>query len=196
MNTRKKRLFLVVAAAAALLAGGAYRVYRHPSPRRVAAHTAAWSAGPRMTARLMMERYGRPDALAPGAVTWLKRGPWKRIVVRDRAAGGSLEQTVGYSVPLSGLAALLAFGHGVRADPAADELSVVGDEEALNRLALNLAHDITVGRRTPRDAMEFYEKTARLAVAGKGSVYLTNLLFEPFVPATEDMRRRGVGYGY
>lgn len=194
MQSRKKRLVLVAAVLAALLSGGAYRAYRNPSPRRVTAHTASWSAGPKLTARLMMERYGRPDALKPGSVTWRMRGPWKRIVVRDRAAGGHLEQTVGYSVPLSGLAPLLAFGRGVRPDPAADELTVSSDEEALNRLALNLAHEIAEGKRSPAEARTFYEKTARLAVAGKGSAYLTGLLFRPFVPARDDKRRRGFAY--
>lgn len=194
METRRKRLFFFAAVLAALVAGGVFRALIHPSPRLVAAHTAGWDNGPRLAVRLMMERYGRPDRLVPGAVTWTGRGQWKRIVVRDGASGRFLEQTVAYWVPLSAIAPLSQFGRGVRADFAADELTAASDDEALNRLALNTAHDIASGRRGAKDAAEFYDRTARLAASGKGSVYLTNLLFKPYAAAPGNRRRRGIGY--
>lgn len=194
METRRKRLVFFSAVLAALVAGVAYRSILHPSPRRVAAHTAGWDNAPRSAVRVMMERYGSPDRLAPGAVTWIGRGPWKRIVVRDGASGRFLEQTVAYWVPLSAIAPLSEFGRGVRADYSADELTASSGDEALNRLALNTAHDIAAGRRDAKDAAEFYDRTVRLAASGKGSVYLTNLLFTPYAPSPSSRRRRGVGY--
>ncbi|MBI2386544.1 MAG: hypothetical protein HYV14_11080 [Elusimicrobia bacterium] len=194
METRRKRLYFFSAVLAVLAAGGAFRAYVHPSPRRVAAHTEGWDNKPRTVVQVMMERYGSPDVLSPGAVTWSGRGPWKRIVVRDRASGRFLEQTVGYWVPLAAIAPLSEFGRGVRADFSADELTAASEDEALNRLALNVAHDIAAGRRDAKDAARFYDRTVRLAAAGKGSVYLTNLLFKPYAPEPGSRRRRGVGY--
>lgn len=194
METRRKRFYLAAAVLVAALAGGAYLAYRSPSERRVTAGTADWGSRPRAMVRLMMERYGPPDALAPDAVTWRDRAPWKRIVVRARPRAGFLEQTVGYSVPISRLAPLLEFGHGVRVGLDVDELSVAGDDESLNRLALNLAHEVVAGRRGPEDARDFYDKTVKLSRAGKGSAYLTNLLFKPYAPAPGDKRKRGFGY--
>lgn len=194
METRRKKLVFFSLVLVALVAGGVYRSVVHPSPRRVEAHTAGWDNGPRLAARLMMERYGSPDRLSPGAVTWTGRGPWKRIVVRDGASGRFLEQTVAYWVPLSAIAPLSEFGRGVRADYPADELTAASGDEALNRLALNTAHDIASGRRDAKDAAEFYDRTVRLAASGKGSVYLTNLLFKPYAPRPGSRRRRGIGY--
>jgi hypothetical protein len=194
METRRKRLFFFSAVLAALVAGGVYRSVVHPSPRRVAAHTAGWDNRPRLAVQVMMERYGSPDRLAPGAVTWMGRGPWKRIVVRDGPSGRFLEQTVAYWVPLSAIPPLSEFGRGVRAEFAADELTASSDDEALNRLALNTAHDIASGRRDAADAAEFYDRTARLAASGKGSTYLTNLLFTPYAPSPGGRRRTGFGY--
>lgn len=194
METRRKRLVFFSLVLVALAAGGVYRSLVHPSPRRLAAHTAGWDNGPRTAARVMMERYGSPDRLVPGAVTWNARGPWKRIVVRDAATGRFLEQTVSYWVPLSAIAPLSEFGRGVRADFAADELTAASDDEALNRLALNTAHDIAAGRRDAKDAAAFYDRTVRLAASGKGSVYLTNLLFQPYAPERGSRHRRGVAY--
>lgn len=194
MDTRRKRLFFISAVLAALVAGGAYRSLVHPSARRVAAHIAGWDNRPRSAVQVMMERYGSPDRLVPGAVTWLGRGPWKRIVVRDSPSGRFLEQTVAYWVPLAAIPPLSEFGRGVRADYSADELTASSEDEELNRLALNTAHDIASGRRDAKDAGEFYDRTARLAASGKGSVYLTNLLFTPYAPSPSSRRRRGIGY--
>lgn len=196
METRSMRFYFVAAVLAAALAGGGYAAYRSrvPSSRRVASHISTWLDRPRSTMKLMTERYGPPDALAPGIATWRNRGPWKRIVVRGHAPNGCLEQTVSYGVPAAAVVPLLEFGHGVSLDLADDELTASSDDESLNRLALNLAVEIAGGRRDSREAREFYAKTARLSAAGKSSSYLSKILFAPYVPPREDRRRRGVGY--
>jgi hypothetical protein len=160
----------------------------------VAAHTGAWLGGPRAAVKLLTERYGPPDALAPGTATWRRRGVWKRITVHGDASEGFLEQAVSYRAARADIAPLNAFGHGVRLNAADDELAAASGDESLNRLALNLANEIAVGRRGPEEAREFYAKTLRLSAAGKSSPYLTGILFEPFRAAREDPRRRGIGY--
>lgn len=196
MEAQRNPLYFFATVLAAALAGGAYFAYLKmaPSPQRVAGHIVTWLDSPKTTMKLMTESYGPPSALAPGTAIWRDRGPWKRIVVHGYAPEGYLEQTVGYSVPRSAVAALNEFGHGVRVDLADDELSAASGDESLNRLALNLAVQIAVGKRSAADAREFYAKTVRLAAAGKSSPYLAEILFAPYEAAPTDPRRRGVGY--
>ena len=193
ITPRKKLVFAVLAA---LLVGGVYVSYRRraPTARLLTERSGTWLSGPRKTAALMTERYGPPNSLAGDTATWRNRSPWKRIVVHGRAPEGWLEQTVSYGVPASAIAPLGEFGRGVRVDLMRDELTASSGDEALNRLALNLAVEIVDGRRGAAEARDFYDKTARLASSGKSSSYLAKLLFTPYRPLREDPRRRGVGY--
>ena len=196
MDTQRKQLTFVAAFFVAAFAVSGYVAYlnRTPSPRRVAAHVASWPAGPRRTVTMLTERYGPPNVLARGIATWSNRKPWKRIVVRGDASDAYLEQTVSYAAPREALASLREFGRGVRVNLEANELTAASSDESLNRLALNLAVQIAVGKRSVADARDFYAKTTRLSTAGKSSPYLTGLLFAPYRAAEVDRRRRGVGY--
>lgn len=53
-------------------------------------------------------------------------------------------------------------------------------ESAGTLVALNLAHDVITGKRTPADARAFYAKTAMAFKAGdKSSPYVQGLIFQP-----------------
>lgn len=196
MRSERRELYFVATILAATLAAGGYFAWMHraPSPERVAAHTAAWLDGPRATAKMMMERYGSPNALGEGTATWYERGPWKRITIRGGEHFDYLEQTVGYFVPVDAVEPLKAFGHGLRFDRIDDELTATSNSEALNILALNMADDVASARRAPAEASELYVRTARLAAAGKSSPSLDRLQFEPYRPATELPWNREIAY--
>lgn len=195
MGTKMRRMRFVAAALAVALAGGAYFAHRQrtSAAQSAAAHIAAWPEKPRMLAQIMMERYGAPE-LAPGAVTWHERGPWKRVSVRAGSPGASLEQTVGYRGTYLAVKPLSEFGHGVRIDLDDNELSCASDDESQNRLALNLADEVASGKRGPREAAEFYAKTIKLAAAGKSSPYMTDIQFAPYRPAPEEAWRKVIGF--
>ncbi|MBI2384791.1 MAG: hypothetical protein HYV14_02135 [Elusimicrobia bacterium] len=196
MKSEKRELYFVATILAVTLAAGGYFAYRHraPSQERVAAHTAAWLDGPRATAKVMIERYGSPNALGEGTVTWYERGPWKRITVRGGEHFDYLEQTVGYFIPGDAVPALREFGHGLTFDRFNDELTAVSNSEALNILALNMADEIASARRGAKEASELYVRTAKLAAAGKSSPKLDRLQFEPYRPTTETPWNREIGY--
>lgn len=60
------------------------------------------------------------------------------------------------------------------------ELSAQCDVEAMNFLALNLAHDVVTGMRSVDDARAFYAKTAMEFKQGnRSSPYVTGLRFQP-----------------
>lgn len=196
MKTRKRELYFVATVLAATLAGGAYFGYRHRavSIQRAEAHVQAWLKGPRTMAKLMIDRYGPPNALAADAATWYERGPWKRITVHGDAPLSYLEQTVAYHVPPEAVAPLRAFGHGLRFDLVNEELSATSNAESLNVLALNMANELCSAKRSPKEAGDFYVRTARLAAAGKSSPYTEKLQFEPYRSIPLEPWNREIGY--
>jgi hypothetical protein len=141
-----------------------------------------WPQAPRLLASLMLERYGPPDDVGENRVTWRLRGPWKRVRVDAEDPQSPLEQTVGYLVLPEAEHALTAFGKGVSFEASRDELTARSEDESLNILALNLAHEVAERRRSVESAREFYDRTAARMDAGKDSRYLQKLLFRPYQP--------------
>lgn len=196
MKSEKRELYFVATVLAATMFGGLFFAYKHraPSAERVAAHIETWLDGPRSTLKLMSERYGYPNALGPGTATWYERGPWKRITIHGHEPLGYLEQSVGYHIPEDAVAPLREFDHGLRFDRANEEITARSNSEALNVLALNMAHELASAKRVPSDASGFYVRTARLAAAGKSSPYLDRLQFEPYRPMPAIPWDREIGY--
>jgi hypothetical protein len=147
-----------------------------------------WSPAPRALAEAMMEEYGEPNLVDDDALLWLHNGPWRKTTVYRtalyHATAGSdkdyLQQTIGYEVPADKVAALKLFDKKLELDTAAGELSSCSDSESSNYLALNLADEIVLGERSVADARSFYDRTLRLAAAGKSSLYMESLLRPPF----------------
>lgn len=145
---------------------------------------ASWPVVSRLTAGFLIEKYGAPGEVGSDELSWSGNAPWKKTVVRKagalRAAPRSIvEQSVGYDVPRSKLAALAQMGMGLTADRRRKELSAVSESEEANFLAVNLANDVITGRMAVKDAKLAYERTLALAAAGKSSPYTEALAFEP-----------------
>ncbi|MBI5624041.1 MAG: hypothetical protein HY924_09700 [Elusimicrobia bacterium] len=177
----------VSALAAVLLAAGVIVISRQSVVRgdladvRVSMamnEASGWPRISRMVAGVMIEKYGAPDRVSPGRLEWGQRRPWKRTVVTDHPLS-PLEQTVDYVVPEPRVAAVAAFRHGLAVDTDQDELTVRSDREEMSFLALNLAHDIARGRRTPEESDRFFLRTLDLGFAGKSSPYTEGLRFRP-----------------
>ncbi len=152
---------------------------------RAQAVVSDWYVFPQLAALKLIEEYGPPDSIEPGRMAWYKRSPWQKIVVwnsRDYYRPVSddidcVEQTIPYAVPADKRAALESFSPRLRVSGDGSEISVRGSEEPLNLLALNLAHEIVRGLRTPEEARRFYERTWDLSRAGKSSAYMQELFF-------------------
>lgn len=201
METQEKEenqlsVYFIVAAIAIVVAGSAYLGYRHrvEAPKRLEAHTRTWFDSPRVMAQVLMDRYGPPSVLSPGVATWYEREPWKRITVHGDSPDKYLEQSVGYQARPAAVAALREFGQGVRVDLILEEMSARSNAEGLNYLALNLANDVASGKRSPKEARDFYRRTVKLAASGKSSPYLERLLFEPYRYVPQERMPNLVGY--
>jgi len=139
-----------------------------------------WPERPRLAARAMLEKYGKPDVFDQDSLTWTGNRPWDETVVRRGASlGESIQQSVHYPVPLAKLAQVRRVGGRIEYDSSNGELSSTSDIEGLNFLAMNLADEVAAGKRSPEEAHAFYRRTLELTENGKSSPYTSTLLFTP-----------------
>lgn len=142
-----------------------------------------WGELPRGLAAGLLEKYGEPDEMTPGWLTWRRRGIFLWMTVYSGEGfprrWGLLEQSVAYPLSKPGQADVAALRLGVDYDPSVGTLTVSAESEEAAFLALNVAHDVLQGRRVPAEAREFYRKTMDLSLSGKSSPYTSGLLFKP-----------------
>jgi hypothetical protein len=155
---------------------------------------AAWPIKQRETATMLIGKYGNPDVVGDRMLVWFDTGPFtKTVLMRDAAPHDFpmphvdyLTQTVLYRVPADKADDLFEYDGSVWVHRTRGELSAQCDMEALNLLALNLAHDVASGRRSVADARAFYARTAMEFKQGnRSSPYLTGLLFQPGANAAD-----------
>jgi hypothetical protein len=135
-----------------------------------------WPDANKKAAQALIEKYGQPDETDPGTLEWHNRGSFKHIVVSGAPRPlGMVSHVVSYRVPVD-VGLLRLENCYVVPDKAADELTSVGDSEALNTLCLNVANEIIRGRDV-KEARAFQSRTLSLRAAGKSSDYFDKLLF-------------------
>ncbi len=156
--------------------------------RTVSTMVAGWPAKQRETVALMTAKYGEATVTGDRMLEWYGTGPFvKTSLARDEVAHNFpmphidyLTQTVKHSVPANKLADLYEYDGSVYYHRTRGELSAQCDVEEMNNLALNLAHDVITGKRTPADARAYFAKTAMAFKQGdKSSPYTQGLMFSP-----------------
>ncbi len=145
-----------------------------------------WPAASKAVAHEIAARYGPPNSVMRNRLLWRYTEPWKEIIVmRDGRPHefptshlDVLEQVIELPVPSDKLDELAAFRGRVTVDRANGTLSATCENEAMNILALNLAHDIITGAKTPTEANDLFSDLAMDIRAGKTQAYTRELQFE------------------
>src|SRR5687767_15964910 len=127
-------------------------------------------------------------------VMWHGNGSWKHTIVhRDEIAHDFpkphtdfVEQFIDYRVPVDKFDELAQYDGSVIVERTKGEISARCDKEPMNFLALNLANDIVVGRRSVEDARRFYAETAAAFMRGEKLPYVQRLQFQPQTGASRD----------
>lgn len=131
-----------------------------PLARQIPASMGYWSASSRRATGQVVAQYGLPDEATDYHLTWHYNSPWKRTTVYrsgpyhhfPRPHFDVLAQTVDYRVPPEAIVPLARFTGSLAVDIAREELTAHCDSEEMNRMILNLAHDIVAGQHTPEQA--------------------------------------------
>lgn len=145
-----------------------------------------WPAAPAEAAEALRARYGEPDEATTERLIWHHNRPWTRTtLLRDEiphhfpaAHTDFLVQSVPYRVPPERVSDLARFHGSVVVDRTAGELTAHCDSEAMNVLALNLAHELIKGERDVEQAREAFAEEAAMHAVNPPSAYTVRLLFE------------------
>lgn len=171
-----------------------------PTADAVYVVTAHWPRQMQSLVESLLVKYGTPAEVAENQVIWTDNGPWKRTVVRyDPGADGRvgvavkevLEQWIEY--PVTGAKVRgkqrppskpVRFSELVLPDQCRvahrdNALVARCDNEASNFAAINLAHEIVVGKRKVQDAGRAYERAMIDSLEGKTSPYTERAQFLP-----------------
>ncbi len=148
---------------------------------------AAWHPAAREAASAMMAKYGPPASMTPDMMIWNRTGPWKRTIVYREAVQHDfpmphpdvMQQFVDYRAPLDRYDELAMYDGSVVVERTNGEMSARCDKEGANFLAINLAHEIATGRRTPEDARRMYGEQIKMMKAGQMTPYTSGLMFTP-----------------
>lgn len=156
----------------------------------------SWPLSARSQARQLVEEYGLPHMEAPDRLEWQRVECWRRVCARR---DGFLEETVPYQVPEESVGNVNAFGGRLFVDRFHKEVTAIGESEEMNRLTLNLMHDMIIGAKTRGQAWEKYQRSQQALVWHYPDPYVRELQFHTdtyqLEPGTtfRSPRRQGVG---
>ncbi len=154
---------------------------------------AGWSMPSKDAVRFMTGKYGMPAAMTADMAVWGKTGPWKRTIVYAKEYAHEfpmhhtdvMQQWVDYRVPVDMYDELAAYDGSVVAERTTGELSARCDKEGANFLAINLAHDIVMGKQTVEGARRMYGEQIMAMKAGRSAPYTMQLML-PMAGMTND----------
>ena len=153
----------------------------------------SWPMASQMAAKDMMGKYGKPDEMTPTMLVWINKGPWVKTVVFNKEYQHNfpmphtdlLQQWVGMKVPTDKLDELAMYDGSVVVERTTGMISARCDKEGANFLALNLAHDIIMGKRTVDEAREMYGAEIMKMKAGQMTDYTKGLMFSADMNAAD-----------
>lgn len=146
-----------------------------------------WPVVTREMAEKIIDKYGEPDEATPSLLIWYHNAPWKRTIIYRDALNHNfplphydgIEQFVNYEVPMEKACEIAAFNGSLIIYPTRGEMSSCSDDEAVNVLALNLAHDIMQDKKTFEQARHYYAKYIIEYLQHRLPTYMEKLLFNP-----------------
>ncbi len=144
-----------------------------------------WHDASREAATMMVEKYGEPAEETATMLVWHNTGPWKRTVISKEAVQHNfpmphpdvMEQIIDYQVPWDKFDELAQYDGSVIVERTKGEMSARCDKEAANFLAINLAHDIVVGKLTVDGARAEYARQIKAKMANQSAPYTEGIKF-------------------
>lgn len=144
-----------------------------------------WREKPREVARKTIQKYGQPHEVSVNRLIWHRSGPWKFTELVNEEIDHNfpmphkdmLRQGIALDVPVEKFTELATYDGSVIVERTKGELSARCDQEEMNFLAINLAHDIIEGKITPDEARKQYAQTVGRFLKGERPAYTTGLHF-------------------
>lgn len=133
-----------------------------------------WPLPARQQVHHLLAEYGWPHQEMPDRLEWQAVADWRRVCARR---DGFLEETVSYEMPAKSVAAVGVFAGRLFVDRFHKEVTAIGESEELNRLTLNLMHDMVIGAKTRGQAWEKYQRSQQALAWHYPDPYVNQLQF-------------------
>lgn len=147
--------------------------------------TEDWPKASKMAVQEITGKYGKPEGITPEELIWWNKGIWKKICINKVEVKHSfpiehtdmMQTSIMYKVPEDKMDDLGKFDGSVTFDRTQGTMSARCDMEANNFLALNLANDIVVGKKTVEEARTAFGDIVKEKMNGGNPVYMQKLTF-------------------
>ena len=158
---------------------------QHKKGMMMTADLTNWPEASKMAVEEITAKYGKPDGVTADELFWLKKGIWKKICISKMESKHSfpiehtdmMQTTISYNVPEDKMDDLGKFDGSVTFDRTQGTMSARCDKEANNFLALNLANDIVLGKKTVVQARKAYGDIIKEKMKGGHPTYMEKLSF-------------------
>jgi hypothetical protein len=148
-------------------------------------YTTGWPEASVKAAAKTISRFGEPQESTSSMLIWRDVSPFKRITVYKKEIEHKfpmlhkdvIEHVVDYKVPSDKVDELTRFDGSLIYNRTAGELAARCNDEAMNFLALNLAHDIVTGQLQVDAARAEFGKVAMDYMNGSKGPYIETLQF-------------------
>jgi hypothetical protein len=138
-----------------------------------------WPKSAQDAVQEMIDKYGQPDEFSASQAIWHGNHPWKRSLVSREEVPHDfpshhmdvLEQFIDYRVPLDKYDELAQFDGSVIVERTKGLISARCGGEAMNFVAINLAHDIVTGKHSVETARDEYVRLYKAYKAGEKPAY-------------------------
>jgi hypothetical protein len=148
-------------------------------------YTSGWPEASQKAARMMIEKYGEPSESTDRMLVWRDQAPFKRITVTKEETEHKfpilhkdvIEHVIDYRPKTDKVDDVVKFDGSIYIDRTRGEMSARCDQEAMNLLALNLAHEVFTGKREVEDARTEFGRQALAFMNGEKGSYTEGLQF-------------------
>ena len=147
--------------------------------------TGGWPESSVNAAKEIISKYGEPSERTTDSLIWRNIAPFKKIVVHKEVYShrfpllhqNSLEHVVDYRAPVSKIDDVWQYNGSIVLDRTKGEMSSFAENESMNILALNLAHQVMTGKMGHEVARVTYGKETMNYLNGKKTANTTVLNF-------------------
>lgn len=152
---------------------------------RASALASGWPDGSIQAAKDMLSKYGEPTETTSDQLIWRNVAPFKKVIVHKDVYNdrfpllhqNALEHVVDYRAPASKVDDIWNYSGSIVLNRNKGEMSSYGENEAMNILSLNLAHDVMTGRYSAESARVLAGKETLSYMNGKATALTSVLKF-------------------
>lgn len=147
--------------------------------------TAGWPESSSAAAKDMIVKYGDPHETTSNSLIWRNVAPFKEIIVHKEVYPhrfpllhqNALEHVVDYKAPVEKLDDVWRYNGSIVINRTTGEMSSFADNEPMNILALNLAHQVLTSRMSADAARVTFGKETMNYMNGNKTAYTQVLSF-------------------